>query len=75
LPEETIDIVANSDQLLDTKIGLLSAMGFWEWQHLNNKVAPNVESTDNLTKIVNLKTESYAERRTHFTEMYQVLSQ
>jgi predicted chitinase len=75
LPEETIDIVANPDQLLDTKIGLLSAMGFWEWQHLNNKVAPNVESTDNITKIVNLKTESYAERRTHFTEIYQVFSQ
>jgi hypothetical protein len=50
-------------------------MGFWEWQHLNNKVAPNVESTDNITKIVNLKTESYAERRTHFTEIYQVFSQ
>ncbi|MHC8384670.1 glycoside hydrolase family 19 protein [Pseudomonas sp. LB3P14] len=75
LPEETIDIVANPDQLLDTKTGLLSAMGFWEWQHLNNKVAPNVESTDNITKIVNLKTESYAERRTHFTEIYQVFSQ
>ncbi|WP_028620465.1 hypothetical protein [Pseudomonas sp. Ant30-3] len=75
LPEEAIDIVANPDQLLDTKIGLLSAMGFWEWQHLNTKVAPNVESTDNITKVVNLKTESYAERRTNFTEIYQVFSQ
>jgi predicted chitinase len=75
LPEETIDIVANPDRLLETKMGLLSAMGFWEWQKLNNKVAPNVVSTDNITKVVNLKTESYEERRTHFTEIYQVFSQ
>ncbi|RON51115.1 hypothetical protein [Pseudomonas frederiksbergensis] len=75
LPEETIDIVANPDRLLETKMGLLSAMGFWEWQKLNNKVAPNVVSTDNITKVVNLNTESYEERRTHFTEIYQVFSQ
>ncbi|AZD18856.1 hypothetical protein PUP66_00305 [Pseudomonas chlororaphis] len=74
LPEENIDIVANPDQLLETKIGLLSAMGFWEWKKLNNIVAPNVESTNDITKVVNLNTESYGERRTNFTEIYQALN-
>lgn len=75
LPEELIDMVANPDQLLDTKIGLLSAMGFWELKKLNDLVAPNVESTNKITEIVNKHTNSYAERRNNFTLIYQEIAQ
>jgi predicted chitinase len=73
LPEESVDIVANPDQLLDTKIGLLSAMVFWEWQKPHLKVSNTTASTDKITAVVNLNTPSYAERRDNFTAIYQVL--
>ncbi|MHC8398086.1 hypothetical protein ACYZTX_00950 [Pseudomonas sp. MDT1-17] len=75
LPEETIEMVANPDQLLETKIGLLSAMGFWELNKLNDLVAPNTTSTDKITEIVNKHTNSYGERRNHFTAIYQEIGQ
>ncbi|QXI15883.1 hypothetical protein [Pseudomonas hamedanensis] len=74
IPEETIEMVSNPDQLLDTKIGLLSAMGFWDVNNINNLVAPNTDSTNKITEVVNKHTDSYAERRTNFTAIYQELN-
>lgn len=75
LPEETINMVDNPDQLLETKIGLISAMGFWELNKLNDIVAPNTTSTDKITEIVNKHTNSYGERRSNFTAIYQEINQ
>jgi predicted chitinase len=73
VPEEPIDIVANPDQLIETKFGLLSAMGFWGWKKLNNLVQGTTDSTNAITAVVNLNTDSYEKRRDNFTAIYQVL--
>lgn len=73
LPEEVINIVSNPNQLLDTKIGFVSAMGFWEWQNINVIAGADEESTDKITRIVNSKTDTYAERRENFSKIYKVL--
>ncbi|WP_047303364.1 glycoside hydrolase family 19 protein [Pseudomonas fluorescens] len=75
LPDESFDIVNNPDQLLDTKIGFVSAMGFWEWQKINSIVKADEESTDKITKVVNSKTDTYAERRENFSKIYKVLNE
>lgn len=75
VPEESIDIVANPDQLIETKFGLLSAMGFWEWKNLNNLVQSTTDSTNAITAVVNLHTDSYEKRRNNFTAIYQVFQQ
>ncbi|MBW5412504.1 hypothetical protein [Pseudomonas sp. MAG002Y] len=63
----------NPDQVLETKMGILSAMGFWEVNKLNEKVAANIESTNEITKVVNLNTKSYKERRENFESIYEIL--
>jgi predicted chitinase len=74
-PDENIDIVTNPDSVLETKIGMLSAMGFWEWQKLNDKADNGATDSvvDSITAIVNLRTRSYSERRTHFNSIYNIL--
>lgn len=73
LPEEDIDMVGNPDQLLETKIGLLSAMGFWKLNKINNLVDPSTDATDKITEIVNKHTGSYGERRNNFTAIYEAI--
>jgi len=75
VPEEHIDIVSNPDQLIQTKFGLLSAMGFWEWKKLNDLVQSTTDSTNAITAIINLNTGSYEKRRNNFTAIYQVFQQ
>ncbi|KAE9638366.1 hypothetical protein EJA70_31635 [Pseudomonas sp. PB103] len=77
IPEETFQMVSNPDQLLETKFGLLSAMGFWDWKKLNDLVFPTTDSTTEITKIVNLHTPeaSYIKRRNNFTFIYQEIGQ
>ncbi|MNQ79162.1 hypothetical protein D3C85_940960 [compost metagenome] len=72
VPEESIAIVANPDQLIETNFGLLSAMGFWWWKKLNNLVQGTTDSTNAITAVVNLNTDSYEKRRNNFTAIYQV---
>ena len=73
VPEENIDIENNPNSVLETKIGLLSAMGFWKLHNMNDIADNNITSSDPLTAIVNLNTPSYDERQTHFDEIYTIL--
>ncbi|MEL6116376.1 hypothetical protein P0Y67_14250 [Photobacterium sp. SP02] len=68
------DIVNNPEVLLETKVGFLSALGFWELKKINNVVDGTIESTDRVTDIVNKRTPSRAERRQHFLDAYKVLT-
>ncbi|WP_205863403.1 hypothetical protein, partial [Pseudomonas viridiflava] len=68
-----INMVDDPNQLLETKIGLLSAMGFWELNKINNLVAATTESTNKITEVVNKPTDSYEERRKNFTEIYKAI--
>ncbi|RIA35180.1 putative chitinase [Ectopseudomonas oleovorans] len=75
IPNENINIVANPDQVLETKYGLLSALGFWEWKRLNAKSGSSTTHTNEITKVVNLhtSTESYEKRRNNFEFIYEIL--
>ncbi len=70
-----IDIETNPDSVLETEIGMLAAMGFWEWKELNDiaDTGATGDVVDNITRIVNLNTGSYGKRRTHFTSIYNIL--
>ncbi|MCQ4309780.1 hypothetical protein NA645_17425 [Pseudomonas stutzeri] len=73
IPNENINIVANPNQVLETKYGLLTALGFWEWQSLGGKSGNSTTHTDEITKVVNLHTKSYAKRRENFEFIYGIL--
>lgn len=67
-PGSGVDIMADGDQILGPRGGMISAMGFWTSNGLN-EVADRGEADANVnavTAIVNLHTHSYAQRRTHF---------
>jgi predicted chitinase len=73
IPNENIDIVTNPNQVLETKYGLLTALGFWEWQSLNAKSGNSTTHTDEITKVVNLHTKSYDKRKENFEFIYEIL--
>lgn len=73
IPNENINIVANPNQVLETKYGLLTALGFWEWQSLNAKSGNSTTHTDEITKVVNLHTKSYEKRKENFEFIYGIL--
>lgn len=73
IPNENINIVANPNQMLETKYGLLTALGFWEWQSLNAKAGNTTNHTDEITKIVNFHTKSYDKRKENFEFIYGIL--
>ena len=69
-----LNIMTNPDEILAPRGGMMSAMGFWTHNSLN-AVADRGESGDHVdavTRIINLHTHSYAERRTHFTTTQRV---
>lgn len=73
IPNENINIVANPNQVLETKYGLLTALGFWEWQSLNAESGNSTTHTDEITKVVNLHTKSYDKRKENFEFIYGIL--
>ncbi|MGE6690770.1 hypothetical protein ACQKFE_22705 [Stutzerimonas stutzeri] len=73
IPNENINIVANPNQVLETRYGLLAALGFWEWQNLNAKSGSTTTHTDEITKVVNFYTKSYDKRKENFEFIYGIL--
>lgn len=67
-PGNGLDIGNNPDQTLTSRGGLLSAMGFWTWKGLNALADAGDAGShvDAITAVVNLKTKTYANRRTNF---------
>ncbi|WP_281991300.1 hypothetical protein [Aquimarina aggregata] len=63
-----IDIIDNPNDILTTKGALLSAMGYWTSNNLNNLAdnGSNDSHVNAITAVINLYTESYAQRREHF---------
>ncbi len=63
-----IDIIESPDDILSSKGALLSAMGYWTLNGLNNLADNGSEDShvNAITAVINLYTESYSERREHF---------
>ncbi|WP_434610950.1 glycoside hydrolase family 19 protein [Pseudomonas sp. R1-7] len=72
-PDDDLDFVENPDLLTTMKYAVRSAASFW----INNnlyKIAdkgPHPEIVDKITKIVNSNTDSYLERRKHFSQIWR----
>ncbi len=69
------NILDNPNSLLDTRIGFLSALGFWEWKSLNSRCGPDVTNTESITRIVNSHTDndSKQRRKDNFVSIYNIL--
>jgi putative chitinase len=67
-PGNGLDIVANVEQTLEPKGGMLSAMAYWRWKKLNEKsdLGDTGEHVDDITDVVNYYTDSRESRKTHF---------
>jgi predicted chitinase len=67
-PGSNVDIMADGDQILSPRGGMVSAMGFWTLNGLN-AIADRGDSdahVNAVTEVINRHTKSYAERRGHF---------
>lgn len=75
ISDSNIDIVNDPNSILNTKEGMLSAMGFWEWQKLNDKADNgNKDSVvDSITDKINFYTKSRQKRKNYFNEIYNIL--
>lgn len=75
VPKENLDILNNPNSLLETKVGMLSAMGFWEWKKLNNRADKGATDSvvDSIINVVNEKTESRNNRKKYFQDIYKIL--
>ncbi len=73
-PESGIDIIKNGNDILSVKGAMFSAMGFWSSKKLYDKADAGATdaAVNSITAIVNLNTDSYKERRDHFTSMKTV---
>lgn len=72
-PEYTLNILTASDKEMtnNLEVFFLGGLAFWIWKDLyklaDNGVEPKV--VDSITKIINKHTESYADRREHFSKI------
>ncbi len=75
VPNEKLDIVNKPYSVLQTREGILSALGFWEWQKLNSKAekGSSPEIVDLITNIVNSKTKSRDKRKQYFAKFYKIM--
>lgn len=67
-PESGVDIIANEDDILTPKGGMVSAMAYWSMNNIN-AAADEGETdadVDGVTDIVNSGTSSREDRKTHF---------
>ncbi len=67
-PDSNINIIDNPDDILTARGALLSAMGYWTDNNLNNLADNGSEDShvNAITAVINLYTESYSQRREHF---------
>ncbi|MFO0555526.1 MAG: hypothetical protein U0271_44525 [Polyangiaceae bacterium] len=67
-PNCGIDIIVNGDDILTGKGAMISAFGFWSHNNCNSAAdgGDDDADVDAVTAIVNLHTDSYADRRSHF---------
>lgn len=75
MPEESLDIVNNPDSVLNTREGILTALGFWEWKKLNKKADKGATGAvvGSITDDVNYYTKSRQKRKDNFAKFYAII--
>lgn len=68
------DFLANPDLVADEKYAVRSALVFWKTNNLEAIAAQGItcEETDNITRVVNRNTSSYAQRCSNLTEIMSI---
>ncbi|WP_352258461.1 hypothetical protein [Psychrobacter sp. TB55-MNA-CIBAN-0194] len=76
MPEENLDIMKNPNNIINTREGILTALGFWEWQKLNQKADKGKTGSvvDSITDDVNYHTGSRQKRKDNFTKFYAIMA-
>lgn len=75
-PTSNIDIVLSPKDIHTLEGSILAGLGFWIWKDLY-KIADKGTSeidVDNITKVINLHTESYLNRRQHFLKIRDLIN-
>lgn len=75
-PTSNIDIIIYPKDIHTLEGSILAGLGFWIWKDLY-KIADKGTSevdVDNVTKVINLHTESYLNRRQHFLKIRDLIN-
>lgn len=75
-PTSNIDIIIYPKDIHTLEGSILASLGFWIWKDLY-KIADKGTSevdVDNITRVINLHTESYLNRRQHFLKIRDLIN-
>lgn len=74
-PTSNIDIL-NSNDIHTLEGSILAGLGFWIWKDLYRiaDMGKTEINVDNITRVINLYTESYLERRQHFNKIKDLIN-
>ena len=75
-PTSNIDIIMYPKDIHTLEGSILASLGFWIWKDLY-KIADKGTSevdVDNITRVINLHTESYLNRRQHFLKIRDLIN-
>lgn len=74
-PNSNIDIIIYPKDIHTLEGSILAGLGFWMWKDLYKLADMGTEevNVDNITRIINLHTESYSDRRKHFNKIKHLI--
>lgn len=75
-PKSNINIVIHPKDIHTLEGSILAGLGFWIWKDLYKiaDVGKSEVDVDNITRVINLHTESYLNRRQHFNKIKDLIS-
>lgn len=74
-PNSNINIITRPNDIHTLEGSILAGLGFWIWKDLYKIADLGKEeiNVDNVTRVINLYTESYLERRKHFNKIKHLI--
>lgn len=74
-PNSNINIITNPNDIHTLEGSILAGLGFWIWKDLYKIADLGIKelNVDNVTRVINLYTESYLERRQHFNKIKHLI--
>ena len=75
-PTSNIDIILSPKDIHTLEGSILAGLGFWMWKDLYRiaDMGKTEVNVDNVTKVINLHTDSYTHRREHFNKIKDLIN-
>ena len=75
-PTSNIDIIMYPKDIHTLEGSILASLGFWLWKDLYKTADKGISEVDvdNITRVINLHTESYLNRRQHFIKIRDLIN-